>query len=341
MRTKNPQFRVKTREGYVYGSGDANPGMFRAGPSSPGHPTPGAQAPMTDPRACVPSPYPAAPKATCRPSAPPAAASGDIPMRRPPPEPPLRPVGRSHEPGFAAGPGPRPRAGRAARPGDGHRPLDRIGHDGVTALPEGCAPGTASTGGRRHLQGAGGRGAGRGLRPPGSGRGLPRLLRQRRHRRRPRAAPPGASPAGCWCRRPPRERSSTGWRRRAPTCEVIPGDRQAAVDAAGRLRGRLPYASHIYQPPFLAGIATLGWEIAEALEADELDRIVLPAGNGSLLLGLALGLRGVSAAPDPPRRPARRPRRFGGGLRRRPGREGAGGPTAAGIAVANRPGGRR
>ncbi len=125
--------------------------------------------------------------------------------------------------------------------------------------------------------------------------------------------------------------------------DVIPGDRQAAADAAAKLRGRLPYASHVYQPFFPAGVATLGWEIAEAIERGaRIDRIVLPTGNGSLLGGVALGL--ASGRPEGAPTPALHAVQlagyaslaplFGGDG---PGERAPGPPTAAGIAVATPP----
>jgi threonine synthase len=133
---------------------------------------------------------------------------------------------------------------------------------------------------------------------------------------------------------------------------VIPGDRQAAADAAAELRERLPYASHVYQPFFPLGVATLGWEIAEAMEAMEamevdyaIDKIVLPAGNGSLLLGLALGLaQGQQGhlSPAPALHAvqlagyAALAEAFGADPGERVDTQG-GGPTAAGIAVASPP----
>ncbi|MGD2114118.1 MAG: pyridoxal-phosphate dependent enzyme [Acidobacteriota bacterium] len=129
--------------------------------------------------------------------------------------------------------------------------------------------------------------------------------------------------------------------------DVIPGDRQAAAAAARELRNRLPYASHVVQPFFHAGVATLAWDLVEEL-GPAIDRIVLPVGQGSLLLGLVLGferllragaigrlprlhavqLAGYAtlAAVDPGRNPDSR----GAG---RP----AGPPVAAGIAVLDPP----
>lgn len=126
---------------------------------------------------------------------------------------------------------------------------------------------------------------------------------------------------------------------------VIPGDRRAAADAAAELRELLPYASHVYQPFFPLGVATLGWEIAEAIERGaRIERIVLPAGNGSLLLGVALGL--TTGLPDGAPRPALHAvqlagyaalaEAFGADPGERVDTEG-GGPTAAGVAVADPP----
>lgn len=120
--------------------------------------------------------------------------------------------------------------------------------------------------------------------------------------------------------------------------EVVPGDRRAAAEAAGALRGRLPYASHVYQPFFLAGVATLGWEIAEALPPEERRRIVLPAGNGSLLLGLALGLAsGLASSGGVPALHAVQLEGYVALAGDGPGAAPASPPVAAGIAVADPP----
>jgi threonine synthase len=49
------------------------------------------------------------------------------------------------------------------------------------------------------------------------------------------------------------------------------------------------YASHVYNPFFLAGIETLAYEIWEQLGRRAPDAIVLPVGNGTLLLGIHRG----------------------------------------------------
>ena len=141
--------------------------------------------------------------------------------------------------------------------------------------------------------------------------------------------------------------------------EVIPGDRAAAAEAARALRGRLPYASHVYQPFFLAGVATLAWELAESLAGGPLapggrweaagppssagraiERVLLPSGNGSLLLGLALGLDALVAAGRLARLPALHAVQLAGYASlapEGPGVRGSGSPVAAGIAVAEPP----
>ena len=124
--------------------------------------------------------------------------------------------------------------------------------------------------------------------------------------------------------------------------EVVPGDRRAAAEAADALRGRLPYASHVYQPFFLAGVATLAWELEEALGGRDgrLERVVVPSGNGSLLLGLALGfdaLAGAGRIGSPPALHAVQLAGYAALSPDGPGEAALGPPPAAGIAVADPP----
>lgn len=132
--------------------------------------------------------------------------------------------------------------------------------------------------------------------------------------------------------------------------EVVPGDRQATYEAAQALRGRLPYASHIFQPAFHAGLATLAWDLDRELTAARaggasagaeagLERIVLPAGNGSLLLGLRAGCERLVAAGRLPRLPALHAVQLAGyaSLAPEPGLRAPGPPVAAGVAVADPP----
>lgn len=73
--------------------------------------------------------------------------------------------------------------------------------------------------------------------------------------------------------------------------EIVAGDREAAHERARSLARQTVYASHIFQPFFHAGVASLSWELALALD-DRLPReLYVPVGNGSLLLGMILGWR--------------------------------------------------
>jgi threonine synthase len=81
--------------------------------------------------------------------------------------------------------------------------------------------------------------------------------------------------------------------------EAIPGPRAAAGEAArAALEGTGPdvaYASHLWQPAFLAGTATFAYEVVEQLGAAP-DTLVAPLGGGTLLLGAALGFERLRAA---------------------------------------------
>lgn len=76
----------------------------------------------------------------------------------------------------------------------------------------------------------------------------------------------------------------------------IAGTRQDAALAAWAAAKRGPaarrgarYASHVYDPFFLAGIETLAYELWEQLGKRAPGAIVLPVGNGTLLLGVQRG----------------------------------------------------
>ena len=56
------------------------------------------------------------------------------------------------------------------------------------------------------------------------------------------------------------------------------------------------YASHVYNPFFLAGVETLAYELWEQLGRRAPDALVLPVGNGTLLLGLYRGFRRIQRA---------------------------------------------
>ncbi|MFH9723956.1 threonine synthase [Streptomyces sp. NPDC017254] len=72
----------------------------------------------------------------------------------------------------------------------------------------------------------------------------------------------------------------------------VPGDREATARAA-RAAADEPgtfYASHVFNPYFLHGTKTYVYELWEELGGRLPDTIVVPVGNGTLLLGAALAL---------------------------------------------------
>ncbi|WP_405998735.1 pyridoxal-phosphate dependent enzyme [Streptomyces sp. NBC_00829] len=73
---------------------------------------------------------------------------------------------------------------------------------------------------------------------------------------------------------------------------LVPGDREATARAA-RAAADEPgtfYASHVYNPYFLHGTKTYVYELWEDLGGALPDAIVVPVGNGTLLLGAALAI---------------------------------------------------
>jgi threonine synthase len=81
------------------------------------------------------------------------------------------------------------------------------------------------------------------------------------------------------------------------TLELVPGDRTATAQrawAAVADQGTT-YASHVYDPYFLQGTKTFAFEIWEQLGAAP-DALVIPAGNGTLLLGAWIGFSELLAA---------------------------------------------
>ncbi|MGW4204995.1 pyridoxal-phosphate dependent enzyme [Streptomyces sp. NPDC004726] len=74
--------------------------------------------------------------------------------------------------------------------------------------------------------------------------------------------------------------------------ELVPGDREATA-AAARAAADTPgtfYASHVHNPYFLHGTKTYVYELWEDLGGTLPDAIVVPVGNGTLLLGAALAI---------------------------------------------------
>jgi threonine synthase len=105
------------------------------------------------------------------------------------------------------------------------------------------------------------------------------------------------------------ERTSAGKQRQVraygAAIRLVPGDRtattRAAIDAVSATGAT--YASHIYDPYFLQGTKTYAFELWERL-ATPPEALILPVGNGTLLLGAARGFRELHAAGLIEREPA-------------------------------------
>ena len=74
---------------------------------------------------------------------------------------------------------------------------------------------------------------------------------------------------------------------------IVPGSREdtakAALDAVNSSQAF--YASHVYNPYFYEGTKTYVYEIFEQLKGNMVDTLVIPVGNGTLLLGVYYGLK--------------------------------------------------
>ncbi|NLP11455.1 pyridoxal-phosphate dependent enzyme [bacterium] len=70
---------------------------------------------------------------------------------------------------------------------------------------------------------------------------------------------------------------------------LIRGDREATARAARQAAESIYYASHCWNPFFLHGTKTFAYEVWEQLQRRAPDDVVLPAGNGTLLLGAFIG----------------------------------------------------
>jgi len=89
---------------------------------------------------------------------------------------------------------------------------------------------------------------------------------------------------------------------RAHGATVVPvrGPRSASADAARAFvveaGPNAIYASHLWQPAFLAGTATFAYEVFEQLGRQAPDAVVAPLGGGTLLLGMHLGFARLRTA---------------------------------------------
>jgi len=71
--------------------------------------------------------------------------------------------------------------------------------------------------------------------------------------------------------------------------ELVSGDREATAQAAMQAAETHFYASHVWQPMFFEGTKTWAYEVCEQRNWQAPDTVVLPAGNGTLLLGAYRG----------------------------------------------------
>jgi threonine synthase len=78
----------------------------------------------------------------------------------------------------------------------------------------------------------------------------------------------------------------------------VPGPRSKAAEAVRRAADAgTVYASHVYLPHGIAGMATIAFEIAEQLGRSP-GAVILPVGHGSLLLGLHRGFMAMAEAGE-------------------------------------------
>ncbi len=77
---------------------------------------------------------------------------------------------------------------------------------------------------------------------------------------------------------------------------LIPGSRQDTSTAVLGAAEETYYASHSWNPFFFHGTKTFAYELWEQLSWKAPDTVILPAGNGTLLLGAALGFSELAAS---------------------------------------------
>lgn len=84
---------------------------------------------------------------------------------------------------------------------------------------------------------------------------------------------------------------------------VIDGSREDVAQAAYEAAQKSYYASHCWNPFFLQGTKTFAYEVCEQLGWKAPDTVVLPAGNGTLLLGAYIGFKELVKAEIIEKRP--------------------------------------
>jgi len=76
----------------------------------------------------------------------------------------------------------------------------------------------------------------------------------------------------------------------------VPGNREDTAAAALEAAQKVYYASHSWNPFFLQGTKTFAFEVCEQLSWRAPDAVILPTGNGTLLLGAYIGFRDLLRA---------------------------------------------
>jgi len=83
----------------------------------------------------------------------------------------------------------------------------------------------------------------------------------------------------------------------------VPGSREDTARAVLEAAEKTYYASHSWNPFFFHGTKTFAYEVTEQLGWKAPSTVVLPVGNGTLLLGAAIGFEELLAAGIVKRRP--------------------------------------
>lgn len=79
------------------------------------------------------------------------------------------------------------------------------------------------------------------------------------------------------------------------TLHLVPGSREDTASAALAAAGKYYYASHCWNPFFHHGVKTFAYEVCEQLGWCAPDAVILPVGNGSLLIGVFIGFKELLA----------------------------------------------
>ena len=78
--------------------------------------------------------------------------------------------------------------------------------------------------------------------------------------------------------------------------KIVPGSREDTAAAAQAAADKTFYASHVWNPFFFHGVKTFVLEIFEQLGAQLPDTIILPVGNGTLVIGAHLAFADLQSA---------------------------------------------